>query len=165
MTIYTIGHSHVSIERFLELLALHRIDTLTDVRSQPHSRFAPQFNRQALQTSLARAGVAYRYLGDRLGGRPKDPQYRRPDGTVDYSLLGQSPLYREGLRELRDDAEKSRLAVMCAEADFHHCHRYWLITRSLVGEGVEVQHVLHTGALVGTDGEAFSPLPDQLRLF
>jgi uncharacterized protein (DUF488 family) len=164
MTIYTIGHSHVSIERFLALLALHRIDTLTDVRSQPYSRFAPQFNRQVLHASLARARIAYRYLGDKLGGRPKDLQYRRPDGTIDYHRLAQSARYQEGLRELQREAERSRLAVMCAEADFHHCHRYWLITRSLVRAGVEVQHVLHSGTLSGTDADAFISVPDQLRL-
>jgi uncharacterized protein (DUF488 family) len=65
MTIYTIGHSHTPIERFTELLKRHRIDTLIDVRSQPHSRFVPQFNRQALQTSVAQMAMAYRYLGDK----------------------------------------------------------------------------------------------------
>jgi len=165
MTIYTIGHSHVSIERFLGLLALHCIDTLTDVRSQPHSRFVPHFNRQALQTALAQVGIAYRYFGDRLGGRPSEPQYYCPDGSIDYNLLAQSLPYREGLRALQDEARQSRLAIMCAEADFRRCHRYWLLTRSLVTAGVEVQHMLHTGELFGTDADAFSTVPDQLRLF
>jgi uncharacterized protein (DUF488 family) len=165
MTLYTIGHSHTPIERFSELLTLHRIETLTDVRSQPHSRFAPQFNRQALQAALAQAGIVYRYRGDTLGGRPKDPRYRRPDGAVDYAGLAQAPHYRQGLHELRREAEESRLAVMCAEADFRQCHRYWLITRSLVGEGLEVQHILSSGALVGTAPDAFTGLSDQLPLF
>ena len=116
MTLYTIGHSHIPIERFSELLTLHRIETLTDVRSQPHSRFAPQFNRQTLQTALAQLGIVYRYQGDTLGGRPRDPRYRRPDGTVDYLRLAQAPHYRQGLRELQREADKSRLAVMCAGA-------------------------------------------------
>jgi uncharacterized protein (DUF488 family) len=165
MTLYTIGHSHIPIERFSELLTLHRIDTLTDVRSQPHSRFAPQYNRQTLHMAVAQVGIVYRYLGDKLGGRPKDPQYRRPDGTVDYIRLAQAPHYRQGLLELRGEAEQTRLAVMCAEADFRKCHRYWLITRSLVREGVEVQHILHSGALVGTTQDEFSAITDQLLLF
>jgi uncharacterized protein (DUF488 family) len=165
MTLYTIGHSHIPMERFSELLTLHHIETLTDVRSQPHSRFAPQFNRQALQAALARVGIVYRYRGDALGGRPKDPRYRRPDGTVDYVGLAQAPHYRQGLHELQREAGQSRLAVMCAEADFRKCHRYWLITRSLTDEGLEVQHILPSGALVGTAPDAFRVTSDQLPLF
>ena len=165
MTIYTIGHSHIPIERFAELLMLHRIATLIDARSQPHSRFAPQFNRQALQASLEQAGIAYRYVGDRLGGRPQDPQYHLPSGKIDYLRLAQAPLYLKGLQELQREAEQSRVAVMCAEADYRKCHRYWLITRSLLDEGVEVHHILHSGELVGTTrDELISPSP-QLHLF
>jgi uncharacterized protein (DUF488 family) len=165
MTIFTVGHSHIPIARFIELLKLHHIDTLLDARSQPHSRFAPQFNRKTLQTSLEQAGFAYRYDGDRLGGRPKDPQYHLPGGKVDYVRLAQAPFYRDGLHELCREAEQSRVAVMCAEADFRKCHRYWLITRSLVEEGVEVHHILHSGELVGTTQDAFISPPDQLQLF
>jgi uncharacterized protein (DUF488 family) len=165
MTIFTVGHSHIPIARFIELLKLHHIDTLVDARSQPHSRFAPQFNRKALQMSLEQAGLAYRYLGDKLGGRPKDPQYHLSDGTIDYLRLGQALPYREGLQELRREAEQSRVAVMCAEADFRKCHRYWLITRSLIEQGGEVRHILHSGELAGTTPDAFISPSDQLRLF
>ena len=163
--IYTVGHSHIPIARFIELLKLHHIDTLIDARSQPRSRFAPQFNRQALQTSLEEAGLVYRYLGDKLGGRPKDPQYQLPDGRIDYLRLAQAARYREGLQELQREAGQACVAVMCAEADFRKCHRYWLITRSLVGEGLEVQHMLHSGELVGTTPADFTSPPDQLHLF
>jgi uncharacterized protein (DUF488 family) len=165
MMIYTIGHSHIPMARFTELLMLHRVETLIDARSQPHSRFAPQFNRKALHLSLEQAGIAYRYLGDKLGGRPKDPQYRLPHGKIDYRRLAQAPLYREGLQELRREAAQSRVAVLCAEADFRQCHRYWLITRSLVGEGVGIQHILHAGALVATTPDEFVSPPEQWPLF
>jgi uncharacterized protein (DUF488 family) len=165
MTIFTVGHSHIPVARFIELLRLHCVDTLIDARSRPHSRFAPQFNRRALRTSLEQAGLVYHYLGDKLGGRPKDPQYHLPGGGTDYLRLAQAPLYREGLQELRQQAERSHVAVMCAEADFRKCHRYWLITRSLINEGVEVRHILHSGELVGTSPDEFISTPDQLHLF
>jgi uncharacterized protein (DUF488 family) len=164
MTIFTIGHSRIPIARCIELLKLHHIDLVVDARSRPQSRFAPQYNRKALQTSLAQEGLTYRYLGDKLGGRPKDQQYYLPDGTIDYRRLAQALLYREGLQHLRREAEQSRVAVMCAEADFRKCHRYWLITRSLIDEGVEVHHILHSGELVGTSPHEFISSPDQLRL-
>jgi uncharacterized protein (DUF488 family) len=162
MTLYTIGHSHTPIERFSELLTLHRIETLTDVRSQPHSRFAPQYNRPTLEAALAQAGIVSRYRGDTRGGRPQNPRYRRPDGTVDYPRLAQAPHYRQGLHDLQREAEQSPLAIMCAEADFRKCHRYWLITRSLLDEGLEVRHILSSGALVGTAPDAFRGVPDQI---
>jgi uncharacterized protein (DUF488 family) len=163
--IYTIGHSHVPVEQFVSLLAQHQIEVLVDTRSQPYSRYAPQFNRESLKASLEQAGVKYLYMGDALGGRPADKQYYDADGKVDYDRLATAPFYLEGLERLKKGAEKYRLAIMCSEADYHKCHRYNLITRSLVAEGIPVRHILHSGEVVETDPEAFSIQADQLRLF
>ena len=51
--IYTIGHSNHPIDRLVALLQQHHIEALADVRSNPYSRFNPQFNREKLQASLA----------------------------------------------------------------------------------------------------------------
>jgi uncharacterized protein (DUF488 family) len=163
MTIYTIGHSNTTLARFLDLLARHGIEVLVDARSQPHSRFSPHFNRPSLRASLARVGIAYRYLGDKLGGRPTDPQYRLPDGRVDYERLAAAPMYQAGLQQLQREAATRRVAVMCSEADYRRCHRYWLIARSLMDAGVEVQHILHSGEAVRSLPEDLAPA-DQLRL-
>ena len=40
----TIGHSNHSPEEFVDLLALHSVDELIDVRSSPSSRYLPYFN-------------------------------------------------------------------------------------------------------------------------
>jgi uncharacterized protein (DUF488 family) len=72
MTIPTVGHSHIPSMRFIQLLRLHRINMLINAGCRPHSRFAPQFNRKALQTSLEQVSLAYRYLGDNLGGRARE---------------------------------------------------------------------------------------------
>jgi uncharacterized protein (DUF488 family) len=163
--VYTIGHSHAAIETFIDLLRLPLIEVLVDTRSQPYSRYAPQFNRESLKTSLLRAGIAYLYLGDELGGRPRDAQYHLPNGKVDYERLAEALSYRGGLARLKHEAEGHCVAVMCSEADYRQCHRYWLITRSLVNEGAEVHHILHSGALVQTRPDEFSPSPRQLGLF
>ena len=47
--LYTIGHSNHSLEKFLELLQLHKITIIADIRSVPQSRFSPQFNQKNLQ--------------------------------------------------------------------------------------------------------------------
>lgn len=164
MTLYTIGHSNAPLARFLALLTQQQIDVLSDVRSRPYSRYCPHFNRTSLNTSLPQAGIEYRYLGDRLGGRPTDAMFYRPDGTVDYERLAQAPWYRDGLESLKAEAASARVAIMCAEADYRKCHRYWLITRSLAAQGVEVQHLLHSGELVFTAPDAFTPAASQLHL-
>ncbi len=165
MTVYTIGHSHTSIERFIGLLGLYQIGMLVDTRSQPYSRWAPQFNRESLRASLRQADIAYLYLGDTLGGRPRDPVYKLPNGKVDYGRVARAPAFLEGLQQLKREAEKRRVAVMCSEADFRKCHRFWLITRALVGDSVDVQHILHSGELAQTPPDAFAAAVEQLRLF
>ena len=163
--IYTIGHSDVPTEQFVSLLAQHQIEVLVDTRSQPYSRYAPQFNREALKASLEQAGIRYLYLGDSLGGRPADEQYYGPDGKVDYDRLAEAPFYLDGLERLKKGAEKYRLAIMCSEADYRKCHRYWLITRSLAAEGFQIRHILHSGELVETHPDAFTEQVEQPRLF
>jgi uncharacterized protein (DUF488 family) len=165
MTVFTIGHSNAAIDRFLDLLRQHRIEVLVDTRSQPYSRYVPQFNRESLSATLQLAGLGYLYMGDSLGGRPAERQYYREDGKVDYDLLAEAPFYLAGLGQLKKQAETGRVAVLCSEADYHKCHRYWLITRSLAGEGVEVRHILHSGEMATTDPKEFESSSDQLRLF
>ena len=58
LCVFTIGHSNHPIGKFIELLRLHRIDALADVRSAPASRFHPQFNRKPLAESLKQAGFS-----------------------------------------------------------------------------------------------------------
>jgi uncharacterized protein (DUF488 family) len=164
LTIYTVGHSNIALARFIDLLRIHMIQVLVDTRSQPYSRYVPQFNRASLKTSLAYAGIAYLYLGDELGGRPRDERYYRPEGTVDYDRLAEAPVYREGIERLKREAEGRRLALMCSEADYRHCHRYNLITRSLAKEGIEVHHILHSGGLDPTDLNDFGSELRQLGL-
>ena len=67
--IFTIGHSNHELPRFTALLKQHRIDVLTDVRSQPYSQFNPQYNRETLATSLKNIDINYIFLGTELGAR------------------------------------------------------------------------------------------------
>ena len=69
MTLYSIGHSNAEINAFLELLTRHSIELLVDTRSQPYSRYSPQFNRETLKAWLGEAEIAYLFLGEQLGGR------------------------------------------------------------------------------------------------
>ena len=60
-TVFTIGHSTHTQERFIELLRQHDITALGEVRSKPYSRMNPQFNREDLEQALLAQGIEYYY--------------------------------------------------------------------------------------------------------
>ena len=155
MKLYTIGHSNAEIEAFIALLQRYEIELLVDTRSQPYSRYTPQFNRETLKASLNSAGIAYAFMGDTLGGRPVGEQFYFPSGKVDYDLLEQAEFYQAGLEKLLELAAECRVAFMCSEADYHHCHRYNLITRTLARRGIAITHILHSGETEDSSGHDF----------
>ncbi|MDE0387385.1 MAG: DUF488 domain-containing protein [Rhodospirillales bacterium] len=144
--VLTVGHSNHPLETFVSLLQQHNMTTLADVRSAPHSRFNPQFNRKALGAALQGHGIAYLFLGHALGGRPEDRSCYE-NGRVRYDRLAQTPLYREGIDRVIETAEVERLALMCAEREPLDCHRTLLVGRSLAERNVAVAHILADGTL------------------
>jgi uncharacterized protein (DUF488 family) len=143
--LYTIGHSNHPIGRFIELITTAGIELIVDVRSVPFSRFAPQFNRAALEKSLASARIGYYYLGDLLGGRPGG---RTSGVPLLWEEASADASFREGLRQLWDLSVSKRCAVMCAERDPNRCHRKHLIAAAVLMMGGTVTHLLHDGTLV-----------------
>jgi uncharacterized protein (DUF488 family) len=161
VTLYTIGHSDHSVPEFVDLLRQHGVTLVVDVRSQPYSRWMHQFNRELLARDLRAAGIEYRFMGDRLGGRPDDPALYDPgQERPDYDRLEQTPPYQAGLEDLIELARSSTLAVMCSEGDHRHCHRHLLITQSLLARGHDVIHIQPDGTTVPG-----SLIPRQLSLF
>ena len=55
MKLFTIGHGNHGIDKMVGLLETNGIRTVVDVRSMPFSRYSPQFNKEDLDASLARA--------------------------------------------------------------------------------------------------------------
>jgi uncharacterized protein (DUF488 family) len=152
-TIYTIGHSNHKTETFVEMLRQHAIELLIDVRSSPYSRYVPQANRETLARALRAAGIAYDWLGDRLGGKP--------GGIVaDYDELRASPAFQQGIDRLIALAAERRTVIMCAEGDHRQCHRHKLITPALLDQAVCVHHIQPDGSIVDEVQE-----PRQLSLF
>src|SRR6185295_4801765 len=104
-TVFTIGHSNHSSERFLALLQGAGITAVADVRSIPRSRRWPQFSRGRIERWLAEAGIAYVFLGAELGGRPDDPALSR-EGHPDYDLMAAAPTFQAGLDRVLDGAAR-----------------------------------------------------------
>jgi len=94
--VWTIGHSDLSIERFLEALRAHDIELLVDVRTAPFSRTWPQFSRDTLARSAQADSIAYRFLGCVPGEKPDDTTLRRPHGLPDYDALAQRRCIKMG---------------------------------------------------------------------
>ena len=159
LTIHTIGHSDHTAATFMELLRRRDIDLVVDVRSQPYSRWAPQFNRETLERELGAAGIRYHFMGDVLGGRPSAPELY-VNGDPDYGRMAQTPAYQTGIERLLDLAETERVSIMCSEGDYRNCHRHHLITQTLLERGARVIHIEADGQTV--DGECVAK---QLSLF
>jgi len=157
MKLFTIGHSAHSPERFVELLNENGVMSLVDVRSAPYSRFHSQFNRENLEQELPQSMIEYAYAGDRLGGRPKDPNCYKsrklpPDGAdylheVDYPEMMKRPWFKKGIEGLLTLADQQTTAIMCSEEDPALCHRHHLIAKYILREFPEfsVQHIRGDG--------------------
>ncbi|MBM3548606.1 MAG: DUF488 domain-containing protein [Alphaproteobacteria bacterium] len=139
-TVLTIGHSNHAWERFLELAQANEVACILDVRSIPASRRFPQFNRDAFEHGLKEAGIGYRFLGDRLGGRPKDT-ICYAGGAVDYARVAATQAFRDGLDEAASLARERRCCLLCAEKDPLDCHRSILVARHLAPKGFSLVHI------------------------
>lgn len=162
MVVYTIGHSTSSTEHFVGLLKQHDISAIGDVRSQPYSRFNPQFNREELKNALGDVGISYVFLGQELGARSDDPNCYE-SGKVNYDRLAESDAFQKGLARVKKGATSYRLALMCAEKEPLDCHRTILIARYLEDSGIDVHHILWDGSTERHD-ETIARLTEQLAL-
>jgi uncharacterized protein (DUF488 family) len=151
--LYTVGHSVHSADVFLALLQQHAIEAICDVRSMPHSRRQPHFNRERLTDALAVQGIRYHFLGLELGARRSEEECYI-DGRADYGRIAELPAFRHGLDQVRELAGEARVALMCAEKEPLDCHRTILVCRYL-REDLAIAHILADGSLENhTDTEA-----------
>ena len=164
--IYTIGYGNRSIEEFVELLQQYDIKFLADIRSQPYSRYNPDFSKDALEKRLKQASIRYIFMGDTLGGRPKDDTCYQEDGRVDYEKVAEKEFYQKGISNLHTAWDKQlHIVLMCSEAKPQTCHRSKLIGKTLSKQKIEVAHIDEMGA-AKTQEEVDLLLTDgQLTLF
>ena len=155
--VYTIGHSNKEAKVLIELLKKYSIDLLIDVRSYPYSQYNPQFNKQNIEKELLANGINYLFLGNYLGGRPKDPTcYKGGEipkskvnylDVVDYIEVSKRDWYNKGIDVLLSNARTNRVAIMCSEEDPNRCHRHHLIAKTLLYKGYAIRHIRGNGVL------------------
>jgi uncharacterized protein (DUF488 family) len=142
--VFTIGHSTLPLETFIERLKAFGVQRVVDVRTVPRSRHNPQFDRATFPQAVRRAGIGYIHLKG-LGGL----RHARPDsvnmgwhnasfrGYADYM---QTEEFRRNLERLLRIAGETTVVLLCAEAVPFRCHRS-LIADALTVAGVEVRHI------------------------
>jgi len=142
--VLTIGHSTRSLDDFIDLLKIHTVEKIIDVRTVPRSRHNPQFNLDTLPEKLKSARIGYKHMSG-LGGL-RHAQRNSPNmgwrnssfrGFADYMLTGE---FEKNLEELIGFASRKRICLMCAEAVPWRCHRS-LIADALCVRGIAVGHI------------------------
>ncbi len=142
---FTIGHSTLPIERFIECLCAYHIDVLIDIRSIPRSRHNPQFNADVLPASLQASGIEYRAMPD-LGGLRHAHRDSPNAGWRNASFRGyadymQTAAFDAAIEALILLGRRHRVALMCAEAVPWRCHRS-LVADALLVRGIPVVEIL-----------------------
>jgi uncharacterized protein (DUF488 family) len=144
-TVLTIGHSTRTIEEFLELLQIYGVTILIDVRTVPHSRHNPQFNKEALPAILKRSGIKYLHLPEIGGLRHPKPNSTNL-GLENLSFRGyadymQTKDFADALLKIVALTRENRVALMCVEALPWKCHRN-LIADALTARHIKVLHII-----------------------
>ena len=171
--ICTIGHSNRPLETFLGLLNSNEIVRVLDVRTVPRSRHNPQFNQDALPTSLGAVKISYTHLPG-LGGLRHARADSPNSGWHNLSFRGyadymQTAEFSDNVQWVADLAQTERCVLMCAEAVPWRCHRS-MIGDALVIRGVRVEdiigpkgrkpHILTSFAHVVGTQVTYPPLPE-----
>lgn len=148
ISLWTIGHSTLSIEDLVTRLKSFEIQVLADVRSYPGSRRYPHFNKEELSASLADANIRYEHFPDLGGRRRARPDSRniawRNESFRGYADYMETNEFRAGIDRLLNIATTQRTAIMCSEAVWWRCHRS-LISDYLKVKGIEVNHIMSIG--------------------
>jgi uncharacterized protein (DUF488 family) len=155
-SVFTIGHSNHSAQKLAGLLKMHGIKVLADTRSRPYSKHAPHFNAHSLEAILSKDGIGYLFLGGELGGRPEEEMFYDTEGRVDYTLVGRSQPFLDGISRLEQEIGTRTVALLCSEEDPARCHRRLLVGRALEERGFTLRHIRGDGSIQiegETDGQ------------
>ena len=159
MGLLTVGHGTLPAAALVALLTGAGVAAIADVRRYPASRRHPHFAADALEATLAGAGIRYRWEPD-LGGR-RSPAADSPHTALrnaafrGYADHMDSPAFAEALDRVLAAAAGGTTAVLCAESVWWRCHRRLIADAVVLGRGLGVDHLMHDGSLrphAPTDG-------------
>lgn len=145
--IYSIGHSTRTLAEFIGMLQSFNIKTLVDIRQYPGSRKYPHFNKENLETEMARRSIKYIHLKE-LGGRRKVVQNSKNTRWHHASFRGyadymETTEFKKAIIRLETIALHNSTAYMCSEAVWWRCHRS-MVSDFLKVQGWTVLHITAT---------------------
>lgn len=143
----SVGHSNHDWPAFVALLHGAGVTMVADVRSSPYSGRYPYFNCGPLMRGLHGEGIAYVFLGDRLGGRPGQPSLYDDDGRLNYERVRRTETFQRGLDQLLHALPENTIAFLCSEEDPLECHRGLMIAPALCERGCSPCHLRKDGTL------------------
>lgn len=150
--LYTIGHGNRTWNQFSTIVEEHEGKYLIDVRSNPYSKFNTDFNRDSLEYHCKSSGIKYVFLGDSLGGKPRNKDLYDAHGKADYDLIRKDLGFRNALVRLQKAAHlNDNVFVMCSELCPSQCHRSKLIGKALVEIGIDPLHIDKRGGKLSQD--------------
>lgn len=162
--IFTIGYGGRPTDEFVAMLKHYKIDILVDVRTQPYSKFNPDFTRSSLSNIVARAGLDYVFMGDSLGGRPDDG-HCFVAGKLNADRCEERDWYMRGIAGLKALAREQLVAIMCSEKDPAHCHRSYVVGATVAkDDDFAVAHIDKAGELKTQAALAAELKPRQLDM-
>lgn len=133
--VYSLGTSNRSIEEFINILKVFRIQKVVDVRRFPTSKFS-HFKKYNLEKILKRENIDYVYMGDSLGG------YRKEG----YQVYTQTDCFKLALASLENLAKEKRSCIVCCERFPSRCHRRF-ITANL-HKKFKVVHIIEISEII-----------------
>ena len=92
-------------------------------------------------------GIRYVYMGDLLGGRPKDLSCYK-EGKINYNTVKTKDFFKRGINRLKTAYSKDvSVALMCSERNPCQCHRTRLIGTVLDQDNILLKHIDEKGKL------------------
>ncbi len=129
-SVFTIGYEGLTIDAFLNKLISNNITVVVDVRNNPQS-MKYGFSKSSFKQYIEKTGMKYILIPE-LGipsamrkGLGESVSHKTLFKIYAGKLL---PRQENAIKQLLDlTNQDERIALVCFEADHHHCHRYTLV--------------------------------------
>ena len=164
--IFTIGYVSYQPEEMIKVLHSFGVSCLVDVRSNPHSAYYTQYNKEAFSEALEKQGILYRNYWLEFGARQEDPRYYTKEGYLDFSLYTKSEQFQQGIEKIEQGMKMGYVfALMCAEKDPMTCHRAIMIGKALKEQGFTVKHITYPDRIETQQEMEQRGIGDQISFF
>jgi len=150
-TIFTIGHSQHPMKHFIELLNMHNINYVIDVRSTPYSKYAQEYDRENIKNILKQNNIEYCFMGKSFGARQDDRTLYTTSGYLDFEKVAMADKFNVALSSVKRGMENNNIALMCLEKAPIDCHRAILVGNAFYRANCNVEHILEDGILKNHD--------------